>query len=112
MHTKSKWAPADLELHDSGKQPEKLQGFSDLETGLLLLTHSMKGYFYLRNGRLGRYSIWHDQLQLTSGSAVNAEFKLLDNPGLVKSGDTSNIHSVLIQKSTNFTIYLPPRLIK
>lgn len=109
MKTASKWAPAELELEDSGDALEELQGFPDLETGLVLLTHPIKGIFYRRDGRLGSYSIWHDRLEMTRGSAIEASFGLLDNLDLVCLGDLSGIHSVLLQKSTDFTIYLPPK---
>ena len=83
-------------------------GFTDLESGLVLLTHPLKGYFNRRDGQLGNYSIWHDQLQPTVGYVERANFSLLESLGLVVSGDLSDIHSVLIQPEIDFTIYLPP----
>jgi len=108
METKNSWADAFLELEDTGTTPTALKGFDDLETGLVLLTHSRQGYFYRRDGKLGSYSIWHDRLQTTVGRVIDANFSLLDNLELVNSGDISSIHSVLIQHQTEFTIYLPP----
>ena len=86
-------------------------GFPNLETGLVLLTHPLKGFFYLRNGKLGSYSIWHDKLQLTEGRISKAEFSLLQNLGLIDHGKLSEVHSVLMQQKTDFTIYLPPKVI-
>jgi hypothetical protein len=37
-----------------------------------------------------------------------AEYGLLQDLGLVPLGDCRNVHSVLIQPSVDFTIYLPP----
>ena len=107
--TDSDWAPAQCTLEDSGEAVQQLGGFPNLETALVLLTHPLKGYYYRRDGRLGSYSIWHDKLQLTYGRATQASFPLLDRLGLVKNGDLSTIHSVLIQPATEFTIYLPPK---
>ena len=107
--TDSEWAPAQCTLEDSGAAVQELAGFPDLETGKVLLTHPLKGYYYRRDGSLGSYSIWHDKLQLTSGRAIQANFPLLDRLGLVKEGDLDAIHSVLIQPATEFTIYLPPK---
>jgi len=110
MVTQSKWAPAELELTDTGTPPEDLLGFDDLESGLVLLTHPLHGYFYRRDGKLGSYSIWHDKLQTTVGQLSKASFPLLEQLGLVNDGDTANIHSVLMQVETEFVIYLPPSI--
>ncbi len=111
MKTRSDWAPAELEIEDSGTPVETLDGFPDLETGLVILTHPTKGYFNRRDGKLGTYSIWHDRLQLTSGKLVKANFGLLNQLELIPEGDLNSIHSVLLTKSTEFIIYLPPRLV-
>ena len=108
MQTKSSWAAAELELIDIGKPPQTLAGFPNLEAGLVLLTHPLRGYYNRRDGSLGSYSIWHDRLQLTEGQLVTANFPLLDRLGLVTLGNLQNVHSVLLQHSTDFTIYLPP----
>jgi len=108
MKSKSKWAPATVELADSGLPPEELLGFPDLEAGLVLLTHPLRGYFYRRDGKLGSYTIWHDQLQPTMGRVVSAQWPLLQQLGLVNDGAGSAVHSVLMQPAVDFTIYLPP----
>jgi hypothetical protein len=107
----SKWAPAELDLIDSGSRPHELPGFPDLESGLVVLTHPLHGYSYRRDGRLGSYSIWHDRLQTTTGRATKASFPLLQRLGLVNDGDLSAIHSVRIQPEVEFTIYLPPNVV-
>lgn len=112
METTSNWAPAQLALDDSGIAPDKLIGFPDLESGLVLLTHPLRGYYHRQDGRLGSYSIWHDRLQTTSGRATMASFPLLQGLGLVDDGDLTAIHSVLIQPEAEFTIYLPPKVVR
>lgn len=109
--TTSVWAPATVALEDTGHAPLQLDGFADLECGLVFLTHPLRGYFYRRDGALGSYSIWHERLRPTEGRATAARYALLDTLGLVPLGDTGSIHSVLIQKSVDFTIYLPPSLV-
>ena len=108
MTARSKWAPAELALEDSGNAPQELVGFPDLESGLVLLTHPLRGYYYRRDGKVGSYSIWHDKLQPTAGRATTASFPLLQRLRLVQAGDLSQIHNVLIQPETDFTVYLPP----
>jgi Uncharacterized conserved protein (COG2071) len=111
VRTASRWAPAMLVLDDTGHAARHLDGFDDLESGLVLLTHPLRGYFFRRDGALGSYAIWHDRLQPTAGRVIEARYPLLDALGLVPQDDTAAIHSVLIQKAVDFTIYLPPRRI-
>ena len=112
METQSKWAPAELELKDTGLPPQELAGFEDLETGLVLITHPLRGVFYRRDGELGSYSIWHDRIQVTEAKITRASFPLLEKLELVPEGDTAAIHSVLIQPEVDFTIYLPPAVMR
>lgn len=106
--TASPWAPARLALDDSGRPVTELAGFSRLESGMVLLTHPLRGYFFRRDGLLGSYAIWHPRLMPTRGTATVAEYPLLDRLELVARGDRRGLHSVLIQRMIDFTIYLPP----
>lgn len=112
VRTTSSWAPASLRLSDSGRPPRHLEGFDDLECGLVFVTHPLRGFFHRRDGALGSYAIWHDRLQPTEGCVEDARYPLLDSLGLVTEGDTAAVHSVLIQKEVDFTIYLPPSLVE
>jgi hypothetical protein len=108
MATRSEWAPAKLELEDTGECLRELPGFPDLERGRVVLTHPFKGVFYRRDGRLGTYSVWHDPLELTTGRLLRAEFGLFDRLGVVPFAEQLSPHSVLIQRLTEFAIGLPP----
>lgn len=108
MTTRSRWAPVELELADSGEPVTALDGLPDLEAGLVALTHPLTGVYYRRDGHLGTYSIWHDRLRCTAGRVVHARVGLFDRLGLVPYAEQLRPHSVLIQHRTEFTIYLPP----
>ncbi len=112
VRTQSDWAPAWLAIKDSGKPPVELAGVSNLEAGLVLLTHPMRGYFFRRDGALGSYTIWHDRAQPTVGTIQEASYPLLQRLGLVDDADQRDIHSVLLQRYIDFTIYLPPSRVK
>ena len=112
VRTRSSWAPARLAIEDSGKPPTELAGVSNLEAGLVLLTHPLRGYFFRQDGALGSYAIWHDRAHLTVGTIQEVRYPLLQRLGLVEDGDQSDIYSVLIQPSIDFTIYLPPSRVK
>jgi uncharacterized protein YqjF (DUF2071 family) len=108
VRTRSHWAPARLAIEDSGNPPTQLAGVSNLESALVLFTHPLRGYFFRQDGSLGSYAVWHDRAQTTVGELREGRFPLLQKLGLVEDGDQSDIHSVLIQPSIDFTIYLPP----
>jgi len=106
--TRSRWAPAHLTLGDSGAAVDALPGLSNLEANLVLLTHPMRGFFARRDGALGSYSVWHDRMRPTLGTVRSASYPLLDRLELVRDTDVSGVHSVLLQPTIDFTVYLPP----
>jgi uncharacterized protein YqjF (DUF2071 family) len=112
VRTRSGWAPARLAIEDSGKPPTQFAGVSNLESASVLLTHPLRGYFFRQDGSLGSYGVWHARAQMTIGKVQEASYPLLQKLGLVEDGDHSGIHSVLIQPSIDFTIYLPPSRVK
>ena len=107
--TRSAWAPAELDLEDAGAPPTTLDGFPDLETGLVLLTQPTRGFYFRRDGALGSYSIWHDRMQPTIGAVKHARFPLFERLGLLAPSGAASPHSVLLAPTIDFTIYLPPR---
>ena len=109
MTTRSSWAPASLILADAGSAPSHLEGFPDVETAMLILTHPLTGLYRGRDGALGSYKVWHDRLSPRAGSCGHARFGLLDRLGLVRFEDQSAPYSVMLQRQIEFTIYLPPR---
>jgi hypothetical protein len=108
MRTRSRWAPAAVDLEDTGAPVTALDGWPDLEDGMLALTHPLAGFYHRRDGALGSYSIWHDRLAPTVGRVRSARFGLLDRLGVVSYAEQAAPHSVLLQARTEFTVYLPP----
>lgn len=112
METRSRWAPASVELIGGRGGELSLPGFPDAETGLVYLTHPLRGFYHRRDGKLGTYHVWHEQLAVTQGSLVSANFGLLDRLGLVSVAEQQHPHSVLIEPVNEFTIYLPPKVVR
>ncbi|MEI9895065.1 MAG: DUF2071 domain-containing protein [Chthoniobacter sp.] len=106
--TKSRWGAMELKLESAGKAVSALEGVEDFEGGMVVLTHPLVGYFRRRDGKLGRYSAWHDPMKPTEGRVVEARIEVLDRLGLVPYAEQGSPHSVLIQHEWDFTIYLPP----
>lgn len=110
LRTASDWAPLELALADEGRAPAAIPGFSDLDQALRILTHPLQGVFRRRDGRLGGYSVWHAPLRPTAGRVLRARVGLLDRLGILGFAEQeAAVHSVLMQPSTLFRIYLPPR---
>ena len=107
METRARWAPASLQLRSVDAAAQH-PGFPDEESALVCLTHPLTGYYYRRDGRLGSYTVWHDQLDLHAGELIDARFGFLDRLGLVPFAEQAQPYSVLLQPETEFTIYLPP----
>ncbi|MGQ0553852.1 MAG: DUF2071 domain-containing protein [Planctomycetota bacterium] len=106
--TESRWASAMVELEDTGG-PLVFDGFPDIETGLVVLTHPLTGYFTRRDGHLGSYAVWHERLTPSAGRVRSARWDLLDRLGIVPFEEQHTAYSVLIQPRTEFIVQLPPR---
>ncbi|MGE3076005.1 MAG: DUF2071 domain-containing protein [Dehalococcoidia bacterium] len=109
LSTTSDWAPATMEIEDTGQPPTELRGFDSLEAARVILTHPFIGAFYRRDRRLGSYRVWHAPLELTVGKVKQARIGLFEDLGLLNAEEALEPHSVLMQPLTQFTIYLPPK---
>jgi|TARA_B110000438_G_scaffold278240_1_gene301590 hypothetical protein len=112
MTTDATWAPASVELSQEKDASIELAGFPDTETGLVYLTHPLAGFYHRRDGVLGTYRVWHKQLKVSSANLKSASFGLLSRLGLVTQEEQQVAHSVLIEPINEFTIYLPPKVVK
>ncbi len=106
--TEGSWGKAEIELTSAGEPTGTLDGFLDDEDTAVMLTHPLIAYYYRRDGKLGTYGIWHDKLVMERATTIKAEFAVFHNLNLTVPNQAP--HSVLLQKSTDFTILLPPRL--
>lgn len=109
MDTAAEWAPARVVLESHREHPIALAGFPDTESGLVYLTHPLRGFYHRRDGILGTYHVWHGRLDVSAGRLQHAEFALLDRLGLVDLAEQQHPHSVLVDPLAQFTIYLPPQ---
>ncbi|TDK23897.1 DUF2071 domain-containing protein [Luteimonas aestuarii] len=111
MVTRADWAPATMSLVGVPDVDPSLAGFCDPESGLVYLTHPLRGYYHRRDGRLGTYHVWHARLKVAPARLLHADFGLLDRLGLVTREEQQHPHSVLVEPLNEFTIYLPPRVL-
>ena len=112
MNTRAEWAPAEVELTQQEDSKWDLPGFQDNESALVYLTHPLRGFYYRRDGKLGTYHVWHDRLQVQPAQLVRANFGLLERLGLVTVPEQQQPHSVLVEPVNEFTIYLPPKVLR
>ena len=111
MNTKATWAPASVALERANSSELHLPGFPDEETGLVFLTHPLRGYYHRRDGKLGTYHVWHNQLAVAPAKLIEANFGLLERLGLVNTAEQMHPHSALVDPLNEFTIYLPPKVL-
>ncbi|MGQ0505150.1 MAG: DUF2071 domain-containing protein [Myxococcaceae bacterium] len=108
MRSKSEWGSAELELFGTGKAAGTLEGFANEEQTARVLTHPLTGYYHRRDGRLGSYSVWHEKLSLERARVSEARFQVFEDLDLVAPG--AEPHSALVQRHTEFLVFLPPKL--
>ena len=101
-----RWGAADVHLEGTGSPAGRLDGFRDADDAAVVLTHPLDGYFRRRDGRLGRYTVWHERLRPQLGIAHRASYAVFETSGLVAPG--ARPHSVLLQRMIEFDVLLPP----
>ncbi|OTG66611.1 DUF2071 domain-containing protein [Acinetobacter silvestris] len=112
MTTYSEWAAAEVHLTQSAQDEWHYDGFPDLESYLVYLTHPLAGFYHRRDGKLGTYRVWHDRLRPKPATLLHAKFELLNRLNLVSFHDQLKPYSVLIEAINEFTIYLPPQVLE
>lgn len=100
------WGAADVDLEGTGAPIGRLDGFADIDDAAIVLTHPLDGFFRRRDGGIGRYSVWHERLRPQLGIARRATYAVFEEAGLVLPGAMP--HSVLLQRSIEFDVLLPP----
>lgn len=104
----SEWAPAVIDLRDTGEAPPVLPGFADRDEMMLCLTQPLVGFYHRLNGTLGTYSVSHGLLQLSVAEPRELYFGLLERLGILSLQEMDEPFSVLICPETRFRIHMPP----
>ena len=100
------WGGYDIELTGTAEPIGRLDGFTDeLETGRVL-THPLAGYYRRLDSGVAGYHVWHAPMHPTRGRAIRARYDALERLGLVTAEQPP--HSVLLERRSDFRIYLPP----
>lgn len=107
LSTQGAWGAAELVLQGTDTPQGTLDGFADEESTTVILTHPLRGLFRQRDGKLGSYSVWHDRLRLQRGEATRARFSVFEDLALITRDQVP--HSVLLQRETEFLVFLPPK---
>jgi hypothetical protein len=106
----SKWCNARVDLGDTSVPASLVEGFKSSDEMKLILTHPVDGYFYRSDHQVGKYSVWHKEIQFTIGQAKDLYFSLYEDLGLLSKDEMQHPHSVLICPEAEFKVLLPPRL--
>ncbi len=106
LETRSRGHSATLRL-EGPLHAYRLEGFPDRETGLVVLTHSMQGFYHRLDGSLDGYRIWHPPMEPHAARCTSARIDFFDAVGVVPLSEQSRPHSVLLQRELEFYIYRP-----
>jgi hypothetical protein len=101
------WGGLDAELTGTTESMGTLDGFADEAETAQVLTHPLSGYYRRLDGGVAGYRVWHAPMRPTRGRVVRARFDVFEDGGLVTPGQVP--HSVLLQRRSDFIVYLPPR---
>ena len=112
METVSEWGEASVDLIQSESDLLEFPGFPDVESALVYLTHPLAGFYHRRDKKLGTYRVWHKELDVKPAKLKSAKFKLLVDLGIVNDSEQNTPYSVLIEPINEFTIYLPPTVVR
>lgn len=104
----SSWAPADIDIVDTGSPLRSAPGFPSSHHLELILTHPVEGFFRRLDGRLGTYSIRHPLMAMTHGRAQRLSIPLFSTLGLLDEDKQATPHSIAICPRVPFHILMPP----
>ncbi|GAB4215399.1 MAG: hypothetical protein OHK0013_40960 [Sandaracinaceae bacterium] len=100
-----------LRLSGTGRPLGRLDGFASVEETRAILTHPLVGYVRRRDGRtVVTYGVWHAPLEMEVAEVREARFERFEALGLVAPG--AKPHSVLVQRTTDFLVLLPPHRVR
>ena len=108
IHIFSNWCNADIDIEDTGRAMGNVKGFASLDEMRLILTHPIEGYFYRRDGKIGTYSIWHEEMKGTIGKGRKIYFSLFEKLNLLSREEMNQPHSIFLCPQIKFKICLPP----
>jgi len=109
LEFKSKQGIGKVSLVSTTTKMKIHSGFTSLDEQLLILTHPVIGYYYLKNKEIGTYEIWHPKMDLCEGKLDDAYFELFNKLNLLDKKEMKHPHSVLIINEIEFDILLPPK---
>ena len=108
MSMSSPWCDAVIDLEDTGMSMGPMKGFVSLDEMKLVLTHPTEGYFYRKDGEIGTYTIWHEEMVGTLGRAKRLYFSLFEKLNLLTNEEMNQPHSIFLCPRIKFKICLPP----
>ncbi len=112
VKSESDWCSSNINILDTGEPVASHAGFENLDAIKLILTHPIQGFFYRTDNKLGTYSVWHKELEITQGTADGIYFSLYERLGLLSKAEMNNPVSIFICPEIVFQVILPPRRLK
>ena len=107
LEAEGTWGTARLRAHGTGRRLPDPACFVDPVDCRAVLLDPFTGWYGRRNGRgLGRYSVWHEPLDLEEVVVDEARFQVFDDLDLVDHDQAPLAAGV--QRSVAFDVHTPP----
>lgn len=112
VESSSDWCSSNIDITDTGEPVDAHSGFDSYDAVKLILTHPTQGFFHRTDGRLGTYSVWHKELEITAGRSNGIYFSLYERLELLSKDEMNKPVSIFLCPRTVFQVILPPRAVK
>jgi len=107
LEATGKWGGASVSLRGAGRPLPELPAFASHDEARQLVIDPFTGWYDRRDGSgVGRYSVWHEPLELEEAIVDKARCDLFANLGLIEVGARPLWAGV--QRSVYFDVHTPP----
>jgi hypothetical protein len=100
------WGAAAVTLTRTGRPFAHSQGFDGAADNADSLTDPIVGWYPRRDGAIGRYSVWHEPLELQEATAEVTRCDVFERLGLINKNQAPS--GAGLQRTVSFDVHTPP----
>jgi len=101
------WGSAVVALRGTGRPLPVPNGFRDTDDASAVILDPFVGWYGRSDGSgVGRYSVWHERLELEEAVVDHVKCQVFTDLGLIESGATPRFAGV--QRRVSFEVHTPP----
>ncbi len=100
------WGAAAVTLNSTGRPFPPSRSFDGVSDNVDSLTDPTVGWYPRRDGAVGRYSVWHEPLQLQEATAEVTRCDVFERLGLIDKNQSPS--GAGLQRTVSFDVHTPP----